>query len=112
VLILSGSGRTRVTGEMTHRAGPDPGTLTLGQAPEVIGNPDRDNGPPQPRAGSGHASDKDYDDDHALVASFPSDSRLALHRRRSHMAKQTMTRIVMSNGQPVLTAGPRCSNDA
>jgi hypothetical protein len=95
---------------MSHHTGPDPGTLTLGQAPQVIGDPDGDNGPPQPRARSGYAGDKDCDVDHVVVASLPSGSRLALHRRRSHGPKQmmitAMTRIVVSIGQLVLTAGP------
>jgi hypothetical protein len=41
---------------------------------------------------------------------LPAGSRLALHRRRSHRSKQmmiaAMTRIVVSIGRPILTAGP------
>jgi hypothetical protein len=110
VLILPVSGHARAGGEMLRRPGPDPGTLTLGQAPEAIGNPDRDDRPPQPRARSGQAGDTDYEDDHAMVVSLPAGSRLALHRRRSHRFKQmmiaAMTRIVVSIGRPILTAGP------
>ena len=116
VLILSISGRAWGAAKMHRGPGPDPGTLTLGQTPETIGDPDGDNGPPQPRADGGHASDAGHDDDHALVASLPSGSWLAPHRRRSHRSKQmmitAMTRIVVSIGQPILTAGPPCSNDA
>jgi hypothetical protein len=110
VLVLPISGRTRMPGQVSHHAGPDPGTLTLGYAPEVIGDPDGHNGPSQPRARSGYAGDNDYDVDHAVVASLPSNSRLTLHPRRSHRPEQmmitAMTRIVMSIGQLVLTAGP------